>query len=58
MNVKKDEVDAHMAPLLEHLIELRQRIISALVAFMIAFMMCFLIKDYILIFYYGHISGQ
>ncbi|WP_273718516.1 MULTISPECIES: twin-arginine translocase subunit TatC [Bartonella] len=50
MNVKKDEVDANMAPLLEHLIELRQRIISALVAFMIAFMMCFLVKDYILNF--------
>ncbi|WP_375640086.1 MULTISPECIES: twin-arginine translocase subunit TatC [unclassified Bartonella] len=50
MNAKKDEVDAHMAPLLEHLIELRQRIIAALVAFMIAFMMCFLVKDYILNF--------
>ncbi|WP_375616153.1 MULTISPECIES: twin-arginine translocase subunit TatC [unclassified Bartonella] len=50
MNVKKDEVDASMATLLEHLIELRQRIIAAVVAFLIAFMMCFLVKDYILNF--------
>ncbi|WP_019219646.1 twin-arginine translocase subunit TatC [Bartonella florencae] len=50
MNVKKDDLDANMAPLLEHLIELRQRIIAALVAFLIAFFLCFLIKDYILNF--------
>ncbi|WP_375704202.1 twin-arginine translocase subunit TatC, partial [Bartonella sp. AD328YNZD] len=50
MNVKKDEVDAHMATLIEHLIELRQRIIAALVAFLITFMMCFFVKDYILSF--------
>ncbi|CAF25975.1 twin-arginine translocase subunit TatC [Bartonella quintana] len=47
---ERDEVDANMAPLLEHLIELRQRIIVALIAFLIAFMMCFLVKDYILNF--------
>ncbi|UTO29179.1 twin-arginine translocase subunit TatC [Bartonella harrusi] len=50
MNIQKDEIDANMAPLLEHLIELRQRIIAALIAFLIAFMLCFLIKDYILNF--------
>ncbi|WP_208433846.1 twin-arginine translocase subunit TatC [Bartonella taylorii] len=50
MNVKQDEVEVNTAPLLEHLIELRQRIIAVLIAFFIAFMMCFLVKDYILNF--------
>ncbi|EJF81647.1 Sec-independent protein translocase protein TatC [Candidatus Bartonella washoeensis] len=50
MNVKKDEVYANMAPLLEHLIELRQRIIATLIAFLIAFIVCFFVKDYILNF--------
>ncbi|SUV50442.1 Sec-independent protein translocase protein TatC [Bartonella doshiae] len=50
MSFDKNEVDASMAPLLEHLIELRQRIISALIAFFIAFMLCFFVKDYILNF--------
>ncbi|MBB5074293.1 sec-independent protein translocase protein TatC [Bartonella callosciuri] len=50
MNVKKDEVDPKMAPLLEHFIELRQRIIAVLIVFLIAFIVCFLIKDYILNF--------
>ncbi|WP_375704213.1 twin-arginine translocase subunit TatC, partial [Bartonella sp. AD328YNZD] len=50
MNVKKDEVDANMATLIEHLIELRQRIIATLVVFLITFMMCFFVKDYILSF--------
>ncbi|WP_019223890.1 twin-arginine translocase subunit TatC [Bartonella rattaustraliani] len=50
MSVQKDEVDTNMAPLLEHLIELRQRIIAALIVFLIAFMVCFFIKDYILNF--------
>ncbi|WP_455475609.1 twin-arginine translocase subunit TatC [Bartonella sp. B17] len=50
MSSKRDEIDANMLPLLEHLIELRQRIIAALVIFFIAFIMCFFIKDYILNF--------
>ncbi|MET3590006.1 sec-independent protein translocase protein TatC [Bartonella silvatica] len=50
MNVKKDEIDASIAPLLEHLIELRQRIIASLIAFLIAFTICFFVKDYILNF--------
>ncbi|EJF86122.1 twin-arginine translocase subunit TatC [Bartonella rattimassiliensis] len=50
MNAEKDEVEINMAPLLEHLIELRQRILAALVAFLLAFMMCFFVKDYILNF--------
>lgn len=50
MTDEPDEVDASAAPLLEHLIELRQRIIASLIAFAIAFMLCFLVKDYILDF--------
>ncbi|MET3560443.1 sec-independent protein translocase protein TatC [Bartonella japonica] len=50
MSVKKDEVDASMASLLEHLIELRQRIVATLIVFLIAFIICFFIKDYILTF--------
>ncbi|EJF90698.1 twin-arginine translocase subunit TatC [Bartonella tamiae] len=50
MNSEEDEVDASSAPLLEHLIELRQRIIVSLIAFFIAFFLCFLVKDYILNF--------
>lgn len=50
MNEEHDEVESSAAPLLEHLIELRKRIMAALVAFSIAFFFCFLIKDYILLF--------
>ncbi|WP_332066125.1 twin-arginine translocase subunit TatC [Bartonella sp. CB189] len=50
MSSEKDEIDANMAPLLEHLIELRQRIIAALIVFFIAFILCFFVKDYILNF--------
>jgi sec-independent protein translocase protein TatC len=35
-----DEVDASRAPLLEHLIELRNRLIKALAAFVVAFAIC------------------
>ncbi|WP_336294142.1 twin-arginine translocase subunit TatC [Bartonella sp. CB169] len=50
MNVKKDEVEANEASLLEHLIELRKRIIASLIGFLIAFIVCFLVKDCILNF--------
>ena len=50
MQEEEDEVAASSAPLLEHLIELRQRIIASLIAFFIAFILCFFIKDYILNF--------
>ncbi|AQX28289.1 MULTISPECIES: twin-arginine translocase subunit TatC [unclassified Bartonella] len=49
MSSEKDEVDVK-GTLLEHLIELRQRIIAALIVFFIAFILCFLVKDYILNF--------
>lgn len=35
------EIDASKAPLMEHLIELRQRLIYALIAFFITFVLCF-----------------
>lgn len=38
----QDEIDASKAPLIEHLIELRARLIKSLIAFFIAFFVCFL----------------
>ena len=37
----EDEIEASKAPLLDHLIELRSRLIKALIAFAIAFIFCF-----------------
>ncbi len=37
----EDEIEASKAPLMEHLIELRSRLIKAVVAFLLAFMVCF-----------------
>ena len=37
----QDEIDASKAPLMEHLIELRQRLVYALVAVFVAFAFCF-----------------
>jgi sec-independent protein translocase protein TatC len=39
--VELDEVEASRAPLIEHLIELRSRLIKALIAFVIMFFLCF-----------------
>src|SRR5215217_6687902 len=36
-----DDIEASKAPLMEHLIELRSRLIKALIAFAIAFALCF-----------------
>jgi sec-independent protein translocase protein TatC len=38
---EEDEIEASKAPLLDHLIELRSRLIKALIAFGIAFILCF-----------------
>ncbi|MFG1358156.1 twin-arginine translocase subunit TatC [Xanthobacter pseudotagetidis] len=38
---EQDEIDASKAPLIEHLIELRSRLIKSVVAFLIAFFLCF-----------------
>lgn len=37
----QQDIDATKAPLMEHLIELRSRLIKALVAFGLAFIVCF-----------------
>src|SRR5246127_4853858 len=42
-----DEIEASKAPLLDHLIELRSRLIKALIAFGIAFLLCFFIAKHI-----------
>ena len=41
MSKTDDEIDKSSAPLMEHLIELRRRLIWALLAFFIAFLVCF-----------------
>lgn len=41
MSTKDDEIEQSSAPLLEHLIELRRRLIWAILAFFVAFAVCF-----------------
>jgi len=43
----QDEIDASKAPLLDHLIELRQRLIYALGAFVVMFFLCFSVAGHI-----------
>jgi sec-independent protein translocase protein TatC len=43
----QDEIDASKAPLLDHLIELRQRLIWALAAFVVMFFACFAVAGHI-----------
>src|ERR687889_690425 len=43
----EDEIEASRAPLIEHLIELRQRLIRALIAFVLMFFVCFAGAKYI-----------
>ncbi len=43
----EDEIEASRAPLIEHLIELRQRLIRALIAFVVMFFACFAFAKYI-----------
>jgi sec-independent protein translocase protein TatC len=45
--VEQDEVEASRAPLIEHLTELRSRLIKALVAFVLMFFACFAAAKYI-----------
>nr|WP_210164925.1 twin-arginine translocase subunit TatC [Afifella pfennigii] len=45
MDPREDEIEASRAPLIEHLIELRSRLLKALVAVMIAFVVCFYFAD-------------
>lgn len=41
MNQHVDDIEASKAPLIEHLIELRARLIKSLAAFLVAFLFCF-----------------
>jgi sec-independent protein translocase protein TatC len=41
----QDDIDASKAPLIEHLVELRQRLLRAIVAIFIAFIVCFYFAD-------------
>ena len=42
---RRDEIEATKAPLMEHLIELRSRLIKALVAFAVTFVVCFFFAE-------------
>ncbi|WP_072390250.1 twin-arginine translocase subunit TatC [Hyphomicrobium sp. CS1GBMeth3] len=43
----QDDIDASKAPLLDHLIELRQRLIYSAAAFLVTFLLCFSVARYI-----------
>src|SRR5690554_4048316 len=43
----QDDIDASKAPLMDHLIELRQRLVHALVAIFIGFVVCFAFAEQI-----------
>ncbi|HSI40072.1 MAG TPA: twin-arginine translocase subunit TatC [Xanthobacteraceae bacterium] len=45
--MSQDDIDASKAPLIEHLIELRSRLIKSLIAFFLAFFGCFMLGKYI-----------
>jgi sec-independent protein translocase protein TatC len=45
--VEEDEIEASRAPLIDHLIELRSRLIKALIAFVVMFFACFAGAKYI-----------
>jgi sec-independent protein translocase protein TatC len=42
-----DDIEASKAPLMDHLIELRSRLIKALLGFGVAFILCFFIAKQI-----------
>jgi sec-independent protein translocase protein TatC len=57
----QDEIDASKAPLMDHLIELRQRLIWAVAAFFVMFLLCFTVASHIyqiLVWPYVWVSGQ
>ncbi|MFN3499690.1 MAG: twin-arginine translocase subunit TatC, partial [Pannonibacter indicus] len=39
--MSQDDIDASKAPLIEHLIELRSRLLKSVIAFIIMFVVCF-----------------
>ena len=57
---EEDEIEASRAPLMEHLIELRKRLMWAMLAILIAFLVCFFFAKHIynvLVFPYEWASG-
>jgi sec-independent protein translocase protein TatC len=52
----KDEIDDSAAPLVEHLMELRNRLIWSVTAFMVAMILCFVVAEPILDFLLGPIE--
>lgn len=57
----QDEIDASKAPLMDHLIELRSRLIWAVAAFFVMFLLCFTVASHIyqiLVWPYVWVSGQ
>jgi sec-independent protein translocase protein TatC len=50
MSEPADEIDASRAPLLDHLIELRQRLVRCVVALLLAFGVCFYFSEHIFSF--------
>ena len=59
--MSQDDIEASKAPLIEHLIELRQRLMRAIVAIFIAFIVCFYFADEIfnlLIIPYERAAGE
>ncbi len=56
-----DDIDASKAPLMDHLIELRQRLIWAVAAFFVMFLLCMTVASHIyqvLVWPYVWVSGQ
>ena len=45
--MSQDEIDASKAPLLDHLLELRNRLIKSGIAFIVLFVLCFAISKHI-----------
>ncbi len=45
--MSEDDIEASKAPLIEHLIELRQRLVRAMIAIFIAFIVCFFFASHI-----------
>lgn len=61
MTTDEDEIEASKAPLIDHLIELRQRLFWAVIAIAIAFVGCFIVADQIfniLVIPYERAAGQ
>ena len=48
--MKTDDIEDSSAPLVEHLIELRNRLIWSVVAFLVAMILCFVVAEPILDF--------